>query len=92
MSRVPILGLNMGLGPGLFEGKVPLCKVPSADHWPGVCLLAGSLLISLLTLGLLCKGHAMDMGLLGNTLPVLIPHLVARCYCIDKPIPLTSCP
>lgn len=29
----------------------------------------------------------MDVGLLGNALPGLIPHIVAGCHCIDKPIP-----
>lgn len=28
----------------------------------------------------------MIMGLLGNALPALIPYVVARCYCVDKPI------
>lgn len=29
----------------------------------------------------------MDMGFLGNALPDFILHIVAGCYCIDKPIP-----
>lgn len=29
----------------------------------------------------------MDRAFLGNALPDLIPHIVAGCYCIDKPIP-----
>lgn len=29
----------------------------------------------------------MDVDLLGNALPDLIPHIVAGCHCADKPIP-----
>lgn len=29
----------------------------------------------------------MDMGCLGNVLSDSVPHITARCYCIDKPIP-----
>lgn len=29
----------------------------------------------------------MDVGLLGNAFPSLLPHIVAGCHCIDKPFP-----
>lgn len=29
----------------------------------------------------------MDVGLLGNAFPGLLPHIVAGCHCIDKPFP-----
>lgn len=44
-------------------------------------------MVSLLTQGFSRQGRTVDVGLLGNALPGLIPHIVAGCHCVDKLIP-----
>lgn len=86
-SKGPVSGLSMGLGPDLVGRKSSTVRLCSQTTCPGCDCCQPAKPVSLLTQGLSYQEHSVDMGLLGNALPDVLPPIVAGCYCIDKPIP-----